>query len=454
MKKRVCVAIVSAALAGALAMSLCGCFGGEDTANTRNPYEIAGSLGYDGSEKDFLSESTGSSTELRKLYDEARADGYTGSFVDFLKELNISLSGDDSAQINAALTSVVSIVCPFTKIEYIKTDWFGSTQKQETTITSAGSGVIYSLDRGAGDAYIITNYHVVYSAESGVQERICAKPSVYLYGGEISSGAISASYVGGAMDYDIAVLKVEGSKLLKESSATAAVAVDSDAIVVGEKVYAVGNAKGNGISVSSGIVSVDKEYIEIKASDNTRTISLLEIRTDATVNHGNSGGGLFNADGKLMGIVNAKREEDGVEGMGYAIPSNLALAITQNIIDNSAVNKSRGASRATLGITMKTQSSKAVYDEATCRTYIMETLVVDSVTSGSVADGKLKAGDVLYSIKVGNGQEKLITRMHVPSSELFNVRKGDTVTIVVSRGDELIAVDMVFNNDAQFTVYS
>ncbi len=199
---------------------------------------------------------------------------------------------------------------------------------------------------------------------------------------------------------------------------------------------------------------MDKEYIDIKSADETRTLSLLEIRTDATVNHGNSGGGLFNADGKLIGIVNAKREEDGVEGMGYAIPSNLAVAIVQNVIDNSAVNQSLGAARATLGITMKIQSSKCVYNEDTCRTYIMETLVVDSVTKGSVSEGKLNTGDVLYSIKVGDGKEKIITRMHIPSTELFNVRKGDTVTIVVLREDVPVSVELMFDEDSKFTVYS
>ncbi len=454
MKKRAYISIACTALAGLFALSLGGCFDGGTSGNAKNPYEIAGSLGYDGTQEEFLAGGTGSSTEIRKLFDEAKADGYQGSFVDFLKELNIGLSGDDSAQVNSALTSVVSILCPFKKIEYIRTDFFGTVQKQEKTVTSAGSGVIYSLDKAAGNAYIITNYHVVYSSDSGVEEKLCQSPMIYLYGGETASGMIEATYVGGAMDYDLAVLKVESSEVLKNSAATAASAMDSDAIAVGERVYAIGNAKGDGISVSSGVVSVDKEYIDIKSADETRTLSLLEIRTDATVNHGNSGGGLFNADGKLIGIVNAKREEDGVEGMGYAIPSNLAVAIVQNVIDNSAVNQSLGAARATLGITMKIQSSKCVYNEDTCRTYIMETLVVDSVTKGSVSEGKLNTGDVLYSIKVGDGKEKIITRMHIPSTELFNVRKGDTVTIVVLREDVPVSVELMFDEDSKFTVYS
>ena len=80
---------------------------------------------------------------------------------------------------------------------------------------SQSAGVIYKLDKSAGDAYIITNYHAVANSENGISDNI----SVFIYGSEINDLAISADYVGGSMYYDIAVLKIENSDILKASDA-------------------------------------------------------------------------------------------------------------------------------------------------------------------------------------------------------------------------------------------
>lgn len=455
MKQKRLFALGAILLTGITAISLVGC---GDTGNTgnagsgnKNPYEISASLGYEGSDGEFLTSVTEQKSELKLLYEEAKEAGYEKSYLDFLKEYGIS-SSSATASVNRAVTSSVSIVCEFTKITYTQ-GWFGGgTQKHETTVTSAGSGVIYSLNKEAGDAYVITNYHVVCSSESGVTEKICLSPVVYLYGSEITSRAMTAEYVGGAMDYDIAVLKIEGNEFLKNSAARAVTVGDSDAVTVGETAYAVGNAKGEGTSVSRGVVSVLAEYIDIESADGSKKINLLEMRTDAPINHGNSGGGLYNEAGQLIGIVNAKYEDSGVDGIGYAIPANLAIPLAQNIIDNSKTNSAKGAMRATLGITVQVTDSKAVYDETYGKTYVMETITVQEVT-GSAVSGKVKANDVVYSVRINDGEKKIVTRLHMVTNTLFDVRKGDTVTLELYRDGTLETVTISFTEDAQFTLY-
>ena len=213
-------------------------------------------------------------------------------------------------------------------------------------------------------------------------------------------------------------------------------------------------------SASSGVVSVTAEYIDILSSDETKTLSLLEIRTDAAVNHGNSGGGLFNAQGELVGIVNARSEESGVEAFGYAIPSNLALAVAQNVIDNA---DAKGAYRASLGLTVQTKSSESLYDETTGKTYIEEKVVVQAITPGSVAEKMgLDINDTILSAKITKSdgttvQEKAITRMHMLTTMMFNVRAGDTLSITVSRDNEQQTFVYTFteaNSASEFTLFA
>ena len=453
MKKRKLIAGAALLIAGITAVTFAGCTLGPSEADDSTPSSVAVSDGTASSREEFLASQETPSTYERRLYEEAAADGYEGTFVDFLKE--IGYTGQDStAGVNSALTSVVGIECGFT--EYTTTSGWRPTQTTQQ-VYSAGAGVIYSLDQTEGDAYIVTNYHVVYNSGSVGSETVSHVSddiSVYLYG---YNTYIDATYVGGAMDYDIAVLKVEDSDVLKESDATAATLADSDSVTVGENVFAIGNPEGEGISVSSGVVSVDAEYIDILAADDSTTLSLLEIRTDAAVNHGNSGGGLFNDQGELVGIVNARSEADGVEAFGYAIPSNLAIAVAQNVIDNA---DAKGAYRASLGVTVQVTSSESLYDETTCKTYIEEKVTVQSITAGSAAaEMGLEAGDTFLSAKITSSdgttvQEKAITRMHMVTTMMFNVRLGDTVTFTVSREGETTELSYTFSAQADFTLFA
>ncbi len=452
MKKR-WLACTSLLVAAVMSVALAGCsIFGSTTADGNTPSKVAVSSGAADSREEFLAAQE-TPSGWRQLYEEAVADGYTGTYIDFLKEIGAT-SADPSASVNAAVNTVTGIECAFT--EYVQT---ASGRPTSQTVHSAGAGVIYSIDKTVGDAYIVTNFHVVYNADSTGHETVSHVSDdiiVYLYG---SSESIPATYVGGSINYDIAVLRVEDSEVLKESSASAATVADSDSISVGESVYAIGNPEGEGISVTSGVVSVDAEYINITAADDSTTLSLLEIRTDAAINHGNSGGGLFNASGELVGIVNARDEGDGVTGFGYAIPSNLATAVARSIIDNAnAGSNDKGATRATLGVTVQIESSEGLRDPVTGKTYIEESVIVRS-SSGVGAEMGLNVSDTLISAKITNAEgtviaEKALTRMHMLSTLLFDVRIGDTLTLVVSRNGETVELTHTFTSESEFTLFA
>jgi len=452
-RRKIMLSVGAGLLAATMTVGLCGCelFDSVDGAQTTttSPYDVATELGYDGSEASWLANLYGEegSSSLRDAYAEAQKEGYTKSFLEFLKEY-MTVAEDDSFGVNRALASVVTVRCGFSQ----KSGGYRPTTEK---VTSSGAGVIYSLDKDNGNAYIITNYHVVYNVNSVGTETIAHisdEINLFLYGyAEQTQNAVKASFLGGAMEYDIAVLKVENSDVVKKSTAREFVAANSDAISVGQTAYAIGNPDGKGISATRGIVSVDAEYITMNSIDETSTVSMLEIRIDAAVNHGNSGGGLFNADGKLIGIVNARTEEEGVEAFGYAIPSNLAVAVAQNIIDNSAFGKS--ASRATLGITLSKADSKGVYDPETGLNYIEDTIKVESVQSGTAASSALKAGDLLYSFTL-NDKETVLTRYHMVATYLFNIRKGDVVTVKLYRGGELVTAEIAFDKNSYFTTFA
>ncbi len=425
-------ALASLAVAGAMIFSCTACSSLFTDVKNTTPFEVATELGYDGSEASWLAAQYGASQSsiIRAAYDEAVKEGFNGTFLEFL-ERYLTVSTDDSAAVNQALRSVVSVTAEFTE----------GGQKY----ASGGSGVFYKVDTANDETYVITNYHVVYYAKG--DPKLSNKIDVTLYGG---TQPIKATYVGGAMNYDIAVLKLENSDVLKKSSAIGANIVDSDSITVGEKTYAIGNPAGEGFSVSNGIVSVDAEYIDIMASDETTVLKLLEIRTDAPINHGNSGGGLFNAQGQLIGIVNARSEQSGVEQLGYAIPTNLAITVVQNILDNRS---QKAVACAKMGTTMQVTESHSVFDEATQKNYISETVKVAEVSRGGAMNGRLEAGDIIHSITV-NGKEYVINRMYQIENAMLKVRKGNTVTFKIKRGDNPVqSFDVTYDKDEYFTKY-
>lgn len=418
--------------AAAFSLSACSVFGYNRDGNY--PYDIAVQGGYTGTEAEWLSEQETPETIYRRLYDEAKEDGsFTGTYFDFLRSLN--LREDATPYLQRALLSVVSITCRF------------PSSRADTVVTSSGAGVIIDLDKAAGDAYILTNYHVLFgSASASVSSDI----SVYLYGNERSDGAMKATYFGGAMEYDLALLEIDGDAVLRASEAQAAAIGDSDSVIAGERVFAVGNPLNETLSVSGGIVSVEEQWLTLKAADETTYMTLPEIRIDASVNHGNSGGALFNEAGELVGIVNARDTRDEVLGFGYAIPVNFAMAAAENLLANKGE-----LVLVQDGLTLDIESSKAVYDEALGRTHISEKICVRNYTVGAGSAAHIKQGDTLVSGYVVRNGESLhhtqFTRLGAWRTFLFKVREGDVLTLTVSREGKSVVLQATLTT-AHFSV--
>lgn len=334
------------------------------------------------------------------------------------------------------LRSAVSVWCTF-----YEEGWRGNV----TEYYSAGSGVIYQINKSEGDAFVITNYHVVFDVNSRAENGIAEEIILYLYGSEISGREINATYVGGSQYYDIAVLRIEDSQVLRDSDAVAATVADSDAVQVGSTAIAVGNPEGGGISTSSGVISVDSEYITMTAADGMTSVSYRVMRIDTAVNSGNSGGGLYDDRGRLIGIVNAKTIDDGVENIGYALPSSSVVAVADNIIDYCFETDCESVQRAMLGVTVLTKDSYAKFDADTGMSTIVETVEIYEVTQGKLGE-VFQIGDVLVSVTVG-GTTKQVTRQHHIIDMLMTARPGDKVTFEVLRNGVNTSLTVTLTED-------
>ncbi len=442
-------------------------------------YDIAVKNGFEGTEEEWLLSlkgekgADGENGENGKdgqdalmtaydVYEAAANNGFIGTFSDFLEQY-LTLNGESGLN-SDNLFSSVSIICSFTVKQRVGNLFY--YEIQEVTATSAGSGVIYSLNKDTGEAYIITNYHVVYnsSSEKGVSDHIC----VSLYGSEIVGSefytqelygekavskegmGIMATYVGGSMYYDIAVLKIQSDRL-KSADIQAVTFADSNEISVGQTAYAVGNAEAEGISVTKGVISVDSEKITLVASDKKSYVTFRVMRIDTAINSGNSGGGLFGSDGKLLGIVNARTTEQDVESMSYALPSNVVKYIVENILYyKDDVDKSSDVRKCLLGINVTTAESSAVRMEDG-RAKIKEKVAVSEVTEGSLADGKLQVGDIILTLSVermnGETEEYTIDRSFIVIDLMLTMRVGDKVTVIYLRDGATESVEFIMTEE-------
>ena len=176
---------------------------------------------------------------------------------------------------------------------------------QMQLVQGAGSGVIVKED-----GYIATNYHVIQGA---------SKVEVTLHNGE----TYPARIIGSDPTNDIAVIKIDAKDL------TTATIGDSSTVDVGDLAVAIGNPLGQlGGTATTGIISALDRTLEVEGT----TLTLLQ--TDAAINGGNSGGGLFNSRGELIGIVESKASAVGVEGLAFALPINNVSGIINDMIEN------------------------------------------------------------------------------------------------------------------------
>ena len=316
---------------------------------------------------------------------EAAADGTTVS------------SGMTTAQV-AKMVSPSVVVITTEQVVYSQWSWYGQSQVE----SGAGSGVIIS-----SDGYILTCAHVVRGA-SNITVSIGDKD-------------YPATLVGEDTTSDIAVVKVDATGL------TPATVGNSDNLKVGESVMAVGNPLGElGGTVTSGIVSALNRSVSIQGSSSVNTMSLIQM--DASVSPGNSGGGLFNMNGELVGIVNAKSSDSDAEGLGFAIPVNDAVKVAQELLENGYVT-----GRPYLGI-----SYYAVTDAQTAAQLGVNAYgvyIVEVVKGGPADKAGLQAGDRIVSV---DGSE--VATQSDLGTLMQNHKAGDTIEITVARGGQMQTV--------------
>lgn len=356
-------------------------------------------------------------------------EGYEGSFSKFLREYLGEIDTSESTleyTTNRCLLSVVEVYAKFTIANQFYTQ----------SGTSAGSGVFYQIDKSTGDALIITNYHVVYNANSTTADGISNEIICYTYG---SSSPIVCNYLGGSMQYDLAVLKVTGSEQLKNDDAIVPTFANSDDVTVGETIIAVGNPESDGISATSGILCVDSETIRMTSADSSTIIDHRVMRIDAPINSGNSGGGVFNVNGELIGIANAKMVDNEVDNIAYAIPSNVVKYIV-NLIVNQCYGTTRTIKMPIIGVTIQSIESSAYYNGS--KAVIVETLIVYQLAETGLLYNKLTIGSTLNKIGITNNSDpENPTTTEYEISRLFQIdviltaKVGDVVTFYTTSED-------------------
>ena len=321
-------------------------------------------------------------------------------------DATVAGSTDGTSMSVQQIASVVSpsVVAITTEQMSSSQTWFGGYYVQ----SGAGSGVIISQD-----GYILTCAHVVSGATS---------VKVQLNG---SDASYDATVVGQDSTSDIAVLKIDATGL------TPAVIGDSDALAVGEVAVAVGNPLGTlSNTVTDGIVSALNRQVTVQ--DNDMTL----IQTDASISPGNSGGGLFNGNGELIGIVNAKSSYSEAEGIGFAIPINTAMEIGQQLIESGSV------ARPALGVKIVDVTDAQTAQQlgvSTMGVYVVE------VTKGSGAEaGGVQAGDRVLAV-----DDTAVSDTSALKNYLKDKSVGDTVALQVERDGKVLTLNVALGSSAQ-----
>ena len=315
-----------------------------------------------------------------------------------------STDGTSMTMQQIAAVASPSVVAITTEQMSSSQTWFGGYYVQ----SGAGSGIIVSQD-----GYILTCAHVVSGATS---------VKVQLNG---SDQSYDATVVGVDSTSDIAVLKIDATGL------TPAVIGDSDKLAVGETTVAVGNPLGTlSNTVTQGIVSALNRQVTVE--DNDMTL----IQTDTSISPGNSGGGLFNANGELIGVVNAKSSYSEAEGIGFAIPINTAMDIAQQLIENGAV------ARPVLGV-----SILDIQDSSTAQQYGVSALgvyVADVTKGGGAEAAGVQRGDRIIAI-----DDTAVSSTSTVKSYLADKQVGDTVALQVERDGKVLTLNVTLGNSAQ-----
>ncbi|OUN08924.1 MULTISPECIES: S1C family serine protease [unclassified Flavonifractor] len=292
----------------------------------------------------------------------------------------------------------------------VTTNVWGQTVKNAVS----GSGFVISSNDTA--SYILTNYHVI----NGVSDI-----TVFFSDGK----SYDATLVGGEEENDIAVLKIDQGNLRP------VVLGDSDAINVGEDVYAIGNPLGElTFTFTGGYVSAKDRSVTM--SDGT---VMNMIQTDTAINSGNSGGPLFDKYGQVVGIVSAKlssssSSEASVEGLGFAIPINDVKDMVTSIMENGYVT-----GKPNVGVLIN------AVDESVQRYGVPAGVEIMAILDGSCAQkAGLQVGDIITA--VGDTQVSTETQLQ---SAVKDYKAGASVTFTIYRDGNTSTVNVTLDEDNQ-----
>lgn len=291
------------------------------------------------------------------------------------------------------------------------TNVFGYT----TTAAATGSGFVITED-----GYIATNHHVI---EKATQDK-SVPITVSFQNGE----SYKAKLVGSEADNDVAVLKIEAQGLKP------VVLGDSDKLVVGEGVYAIGNPLGElTYSLTDGIVSALDRVITTGSGEDA--VSLNMLQTNCAINSGNSGGPLFNAYGEVIGITTAKMSGSSassasIEGLGFAVPVNDVKDIIKDLIENGYVT-----GKPYMGVRISSVT------ETDAKRYGLKVGAYVEVVeeNSSAAKAGLKVGDIIIAI-----DETEINTHSALVATVATYRAGDTVTLKIMREHKELELKMTF----------
>lgn len=433
-KKIICVVFAACALTFSVAFGGCRVKNGRDPINGKdlNIYDIYAAVKQETGNEDL-------------------------TFSDFLKEYlsynstELEEKASLKAAINRSLLSSVSVRARFSQ-----------------SMTGYGSGVILDVDRESGDMTVVTNCHVVYSAEyvgsnNGYSDRdgFSKNINLWLYGSESNytntneSNAIPATLIAASKTYDLAVLKVTDNARVKISQAFSASWAAGEENYVGETVYAVGNANREMLSANVGFISKDLEGITVNLGTETNTefYEYSVIRTSATISGGNSGGGLFNAGGEIVGIVNSRGTNE-TEGAGYALTSSMTRRVTARMIADYSGTATHGVRIVKHGLVTHISDCYTTGLDGQGVAGKYEEISISSVLFGKCL-GKLRENDIIKHVKVvrgtGTSSERVIEDMDINREHNFNdvmvsVQPGDAVYFTVKRdGNVLEPIDIYFN---------
>ena len=372
-------------------------FNGKRVARSAVALVLAAAMGFAGG---FVGAKFGGSGKvvIQQVAPSSTADSASGS------DSSITAASSSGSSLTteqvADLVSPSVVVITTEQVVYSQWSWYGQNQVE----SGAGSGVIIS-----SDGYILTCAHVVDGASTITVT--------------IGDKDYTATLVGEDTTSDIAVIKIDADGL------TPATVGNSDSLKVGQSVMAVGNPLGElGGTVTGGMISALNRSVTIQGSSSVNTMSLIQM--DASVSPGNSGGGLFNMNGELVGIVNAKSSSSDAEGLGFAIPINDASKVAQELLENGYVT-----GRPYLGITYLAVTDAQTASQLGVNAYGV--YVVEVVKGGPAEKAGLQAGDRIVSV---DGTE--IASKDDLGTLMQKHAAGDTLSITIARDGQMQTVNV------------